>query len=50
LTAYNKRIISLENGYKSMEKSLKLYKVIGNVSIGIAVGSVIVTSIVLLIN
>lgn len=41
---------NLMSGYKSMEKSLKLYKVIGNVSIGIAVGSVVVTTIVILAN
>ena len=41
---------NLMSGYKSMEKSLKLYKVIGNVSIGIALGSAIVTTIVILAN
>ena len=47
---YSKRISNLETGYKSMEKNLKLYKVIGNVSIGIAIGSAIVTTIVILAN
>ena len=42
------RINNSETGYKSMEKSLKAYKVIGNVSIGIAIGSLIVTGFVLL--
>lgn len=47
---YSKRINDLETGYKSMEKSLKLSKVIGNVSIGIAIGSLIVTGFVLFAN
>lgn len=47
---YSKRINNLETGYKSMEKSLKVYKVIGNVSIGIAIGSLIVTGFVLFAN
>ncbi len=47
---YSKRINNLETGYKSMEKSLKLSKLIGNVSIGIAIGSLIVTGFVLFAN
>lgn len=50
LKDYSKQIKDLETGYSRMEKSLKIYKVIGNVSIGIAIGSLIVTGFVLLAN
>lgn len=50
LTDYSARINNLESGYLSMEKSLKLSKTIGNVSIGIAVGALVVSAFVLLIN
>ena len=50
LKGYSKQINDLETGYSNMERSLKVYKVIGNVSIGIAIGSLIVTGFVLFAN